>query len=85
MAQCPIVKNNVKAFMEGQECNAVYDGYSFMPLLLGHSNAIPMSHTWGFEPTSLNHWVPTYGAFSKQYYSWCIKKNHKTAEGYSDF
>jgi hypothetical protein len=75
----------VKAFLEGQECNAVYDGYSYMPLYLTHSHAVPFSHTWGFEPTSQNHWVPNYGAFAKQYFSWSIKKSHTLAEAYSNF
>lgn len=37
-AQSPIVKNNLKAFLAGKELNGVYDGYSYLPFLLGHSN-----------------------------------------------
>lgn len=37
-AQSPIIKNNLKAFLAGKELNGVYDGYSYLPFLLGHSN-----------------------------------------------
>lgn len=36
-AQNPIVKNNILRFIHGQEPNAVYDGYSFLPMWLGQS------------------------------------------------
>jgi len=36
-AQNSIVKNNVLRFLDGKEVNAIYDGYVYMPLLLGQS------------------------------------------------
>lgn len=33
MAQNPIVKHNIQRFLKGKELNAIYDGYTFMPLL----------------------------------------------------
>lgn len=39
MAQNPIVKNNLIRFLDGKECNGIYDGYTYMPFLLGHSYA----------------------------------------------
>jgi hypothetical protein len=39
MAQNPIVKNNVLKFLQGKEVNGIYDGYTFLPFLLGHSYA----------------------------------------------
>ena len=37
VAQCPIIKHNLKNFLEGKELNGIYDGYTYMPFLLGHS------------------------------------------------
>ena len=68
-AQCPIVKHNVKQFLEGGECNAIYNGYTYMPFYLSHSNATCFQHLWNYEPTSMNHWVPSYGQFSSFYFS----------------
>ena len=56
--QCPIVKHNLKRFMDGQELNAVYDGYSYMPFYMSHSHASCFQHTWDFEAAPKNHWVP---------------------------
>jgi hypothetical protein len=50
--------------MEGKELNGIYDGYTYMPFYLSHSNATCFQHTWDYEPTSRNHWVPNYGMFS---------------------
>lgn len=68
MAQCPVIKNNIHKFMEGKELNGVYDGYSYMPFYLSHSNANCFQHTWGYEPAPKNHWVPSYGLFSQRYF-----------------
>lgn len=85
IAQCPIVKHNLRAFMNGQELNAIYDGYSYMPLLLSHSNMIGLSHTWDYEPTATNHWVPSYGMFSNLYFKNMMSGNFKEGKKYSDF
>jgi len=52
-------------YMEGKELNGVYDGYSYMPFYLSHSNASCFQHLWDYEPASKNHWVPNYGLFSR--------------------
>jgi len=82
-AQCPIVKNNVKAFLNGQELNAVYDGFTYMPFYLGHSNMSCFQHLWDFEPAAKNHWVPNYGQFSANYFSWAMKANMKATDKYA--
>jgi len=66
-AQNPVVKHNLKQFMAGKECNAIYDGYSYYPLYLSPSHATPMSHLHDFEPAPKNHWAPGYGLFGKYY------------------
>ena len=58
MAQNPIVKNNVLRFLQGKEINGIYDGYTFMPFLLGHSYASNFQHLHDYEPATMNHWVP---------------------------
>jgi len=85
IAQCPVVKHNLNQFMAGRELNGVYDGYSYMPFYVAHSNMIPFSHTWDYEPTATNHWVPSYGLFSKFYFSRMMGANFKEGKKYSDF
>lgn len=85
IAQCPVVKHNLNCFMEGKELNAVYDGYSYMPFFLSHSNMIPFSHLYDYEPTATNHWVPSYGLFSKMYFSQMMSSNFKVGKKYSGF
>jgi len=34
-AQTGVLKQNVLRYLQGEELNAVYDGYSFIPLWLG--------------------------------------------------
>ena len=82
-AQCPVVKHNVTRFMNGQELNAVYDGYSYMPFYLSHSNATCFSHTWDYEPAPNNHWVPNYGFFSQRYFNWQMSTNMKAGSAYN--
>jgi len=67
-AQCPVIKNNIHKFMEGKELNGIYDGYSYMPFYLSHSNANCFQHTYDYEPAPKNHWVPSYGLFSQRYF-----------------
>lgn len=84
-AQCPIVKHNLKQFMEGKELNAVYDGYSYFPFYLSHSNATCFSHLYDYEPTATNHWVPHYGLASQRYFFWQLNQNLKQGQAYSSF
>lgn len=73
--QTPIVKHNVRAYLEGKELSAVYNGYTFFPLMLSHSNMTPMKHLWDYEPAGTNHWVPNYGIFSQMYFYWEMKSS----------
>jgi len=84
-AQAPVIKHNIQKFMEGKELNGVYDGYSFIPLFLGHSYASSFSHRYDFEPTAKNHIVPHYGIFSRIYMGRMIKSMASQAEKYAGF
>jgi len=70
MAQCPVIKNNVLRFMDGKECNGIYDGYSYFPLLMSHSHATSFAHLHDFEAASTNHWQPGYGILGNRYFHW---------------
>lgn len=83
--QNPVVKHNVKQFLEGGELNAIYDGYSFLPLYVGSSYATSFSHLHNFEPHWKNHMVPTYGAFSRFYFGRMLKSYQGMAENYNSF
>jgi len=85
MAQAPVVKNNVLRYIEGKDVNGVYDGYSYQPLILGHSYATGFSHTHDFEPTPTNHWAPHYGIFAQRYFHYALKGEHKASVKYTDF
>jgi len=69
--------------MEGKELNGIYDGYSYMPFYLSHSNATTFQHLWDFEPATKNHWVPNYGAFSNFYFKFQMKQNMNAGHAYS--
>lgn len=88
-SQNPIVKNNVIQYLQGKEVNGIYDGYSFMPFILGNVYASSFQHTHDFTPAPKNHMVPHYGIFAKAYFEYMnascksadvgyasIKKNH---------
>lgn len=77
MAQTPVVKHNLFNFMDGRELNGVYDGYTYWPFYLSHSHASCFSHTWDYEPTGTNHWVPSFGLFAKQYFNYQISSQLK--------
>ena len=80
-----MVKHNLKNFMEGKELNAVYDGYTFMPLILGHSYATSFQHLYDFEPHWKNHFVPHYGVFSRIYFGRMLKSTQGVCEKYASF
>lgn len=84
-AQCPVVKHNLERFMNGQELNGIYDGYSYMPFYLSHSHASNFQHTWDYEPATNNHWVPNFGLFAQWYFGRQMKQNLKTCEAYTSF
>jgi sulfide:quinone oxidoreductase len=49
--QLPVIKHNLVNFLEGQELNGVYDGYTYFPMLLGTQYMTGFSHLWDYEPT----------------------------------
>ena len=71
--------------MQGKQLNAIYDGYSFQPLFLGHSYATSFQHLYDFEPHWKNHVVPHYGIFSRFYFGRLIKGMAGQDEKYSSF
>jgi len=85
MAQNPIVKNNLLRFLQGKEVNGIYDGYTFMPFLLGHSYASNFQHLHDFEPAPLNHAIPHYGIFSNLYFTRMMTAELKAGTNYSSF
>ena len=76
-AQVPVVKNNLFRFMDGQELNGIYDGFTYMPFYLSHSNATCFQHLWDYEPAPKNHWAPNYGLFSNLYFRYQMSSNMK--------
>ena len=85
VAQNPVVKHNLLNFMEGKELNAIYNGYSYMPFYLSHSNANCFQHLYDYEPAKNNHWVPSYGLFSQAYFTRQIKQNLALGKAYTSF
>lgn len=69
--------------MEGKELNGVYDGYSYMPFYLSHSNATCFQHTWDYEAAPKNHWVPNFGLFSQRYFTSQLSANLKQGSAYA--
>jgi len=71
--------------MNGHELNAIYNGYTFLPLYLGYTYATSFSHLHDYEPAPLNHIVPHYGIFSKFYCGRMIKSCLNQGVKYSSF
>jgi hypothetical protein len=71
--------------MHGKDPNAIYNGYSFQPLILGHSYATSFQHYYDFEPHWKNHIVPHYGIFSRFYFGRMLKSVQGQDEKYSSF
>jgi hypothetical protein len=71
--------------MEGKELNGIYDGYTFMPFILGHSYATSFQHYYDYEPATMNHWVPHYGIFSRWYFGRVLKEQMQMGEKYTSF
>jgi len=70
VAQNPIVKHNVLRFLQGKDCNAVYDGYTYFPLWTGNMSATSFAHKHDFEPDTWNHYIPNVGVLSRYYRFW---------------
>ena len=85
MAQNPIVKHNVQRFLQGKSLNAIYDGYTYMPLLLGQTTATSFAHYYDFEPHFKNHMSPHHGVFGRMYFKYLLKNLVGTAGKYTGF
>lgn len=85
MAQNPIVKHNVQRFLKGKSLNAIYDGYTYMPLLLGQTTATSFQHTYGYEPTTKNHMSPHHGIFGRMYFKYLTRNLVSTSGKYAGF
>lgn len=83
--QNPIVKHNVLQFLEGKECNAIYDGYQYMPAYLGTTYGAGFSHLHDFEPANTNDSVPHYGIFSNLYFNYMMSNQQRMGEKYTSF
>lgn len=75
----------MQQFLDGKELNAIYNGYSYMPLYLGHSYGTSFAHLHDFEPAPMNHWVPHYGVFSNMFFKRFTKDSQKAADKYTSF
>jgi hypothetical protein len=71
--------------MQGKLLNAIYNGYSFQPLYLGHTYATSFQHLYDFEPHWKNHVVPHYGVFARFYFGRLIKGTAGQDEKYASF
>ncbi len=65
--------------------NGIYDGYTFMPFILGHSYATSFQHYYDFEAASLNHAVPHYGIFARWYFGRVLKSQMQMGEKFTSF
>ena len=83
--QNPIVKHNVLQFLEGKECNAIYDGYTWMPFYLGNTYGAGFSHLHDFEPAPTNDSVPHYGVFSNLYFNYMMNYQLSSGDKYTNF
>lgn len=83
--QNPVVKHNVLQYLEGKECNAIYDGYTYMPMFLGKDYAAGFSHLHDFEPAPTNDSVPHYGVFSKFYFNYMMSNQQGMGAKYTAF
>lgn len=81
--QTPIVKYNLRSYLEGKELSAVYDGYTYLPFYLSHSNMSCFQHLWDFEPAPNNHWVPNYGLYSNLYRQYAMKANMSSTDKFA--
>jgi len=85
MHQNPIVKHNVQRFLEGKSLNAIYDGYTWMPLLMGQTTSTSFTHLYDYEPHSLNHIIPHHGIFGRLHFRLMCRNLVSTASKYTGF
>ena len=85
MYQNPIVKHNVQRYLRGEPLNAIYDGYTFMPLLMGQLHATSFSHYYDYEPHTFNHLIPHHGIFGRMYFKRLVRNTTSIASKYAGF
>jgi sulfide:quinone oxidoreductase len=85
MAQNPIVKHNVQRFLKGKSLNAIYDGYSWMPLLMGQTTSTSFTHLYDHEPHQMNHLIPHHGIFGRLHFKQMCRSLVGTAAKYTGF
>ena len=83
--QNPIVKHNVLSFLEGKDCNAIYDGYQYMHLYSGTIYSMGFSHLHDFEPAPTNDSVPHYGVFGWLYGHYAVYDQSSLGASYTSF
>ena len=85
MAQVPIVKNNVQRYLQGKSLNAIYDGYTYLPVVMGQVNSTSFTHLYDYEPHMMNHLVPHHGIFGRAHFKLLTRNLMSTAGKYSGF
>jgi len=85
MAQNAIVKHNVQRFLKGKSLNAIYDGYTYMPLLMGQTTATSFTHLYDYEPHWRNYLCPPHGVFGRLYFKYLQRNLVKIASKYTGF
>lgn len=85
MAQNPVVKHNVQRFLKGQSLNAIYDGYTWMPVLMGQTTSTSFTHLYGHEPHAMNHLIPHHGIFGRLHFKQMCRSMVGVAGKYTGF
>lgn len=85
MAQSAIVKHNIQRFLKGKSLNAIYNGYTWMPLLMGQTTSTSFTHLYDYEPHPRNHLVSHHGIFGKLQFKLLCRGLVGTAAKYSGF
>lgn len=85
MAQSSIVKHNVQRFLEGKSLNAIYDGYTYMPLLMGQNTSTSFTHLYDYEPHWKNYMCPPHGIFGRLHFKYLTRNLVKVAGKYTGF
>jgi NADH dehydrogenase FAD-containing subunit len=85
MAQNPIVKHNVQRYLAGKSLNAIYNGYTYMPLLLGQKTSTSFQHFFDHEPHKMNHAMPQHGIFGMMHFKYLLRNLVGTSGKYTGF
>ena len=75
--QIPVVKNNMVRYLQGQELNGIYDGFSKIQVYLGNQFFTEFTHIYDYEPHWINDMWPKWGIFAflrYKYHLFLMKK-----------